>query len=133
MERYFFGTHLQFHLNIQRKYRFTTQGRKNVGISELKYKNMTDVYASKILVCFSSIGKCEYLYVIAELYFHTFEEGLEVQTPKTNPAAVTLLGCPVERASVAINVTLPILQQCTAVKSVYQDIWVFWFVVLELL
>lgn len=40
------------------------------------------------------------LYVIAELYFHTFEEGLEVEIAKTNPAAVTLVGCPVERENI---------------------------------
>lgn len=42
-------------------------------------------------------------YMIAELYFHTFEEGLEVETPKRNPAVVTLVGCPVERQDIHGN------------------------------
>lgn len=52
---------------------------------------------------FPVCGKYEYLYVIAELYFHTFEEGLEVEAPKANPAAVTLVSCPVEREDIPGN------------------------------
>lgn len=52
---------------------------------------------------FPVCGKYENLYVIAELHFHTFEEGLDMETPKTNPAAVTLVGCPVEREDIHGN------------------------------
>lgn len=64
------------------------------------------------------------LYVIAELHFHTFEEGLEVETAKTNPAAVTLVGLLKGKTSMAINMTLPILHQCTSRKSGYLDVLV---------
>lgn len=41
--------------------------------------------------------------MIAELYFHTSEEGLEVETPTADPTAVTLVGCPVEREGIRGN------------------------------